>query len=220
MSLQSTNTSSVTMTNTSPLFGTAAMVNTALFAIMGVLVPWLLTGGLETPIVQSRPGDGCSTRAGLDKLDLFYFIPGGRGYNTSESPETSNLYVAGEGYRQCWQRNSMVEDTGASTEPKSTTCARVDGRILDRLSVRVTHQPASSISFTNRTCLGEVSQFQLLHENLTFRDYGINTASSATLLHSRRLTCTPLPELPVFVVIIKIDLDSGRIPPGGGDQLK
>jgi len=221
MSLPSTNTSSVTMTKTSPLFGIVAMVNTTLFVIMGVLVPWLLTGGLETPIVQSRLGDGCSsTVAGLDKYLFNSFTPGGKGYGTSETPETSNLYVAGERYRQCWQQKFMDEGTGAGAKRKISSCARVDGPILDRPSIRISHQPASCTSFTNRTCLGQLSQFQLVQENLTLRDYGINVANSATLLHSRRLTCTPLPELPVFVVENQMDSDFGRIAPGSGDQVK
>lgn len=52
-----------------------------------------------------------------------------------------------------------------------------------------------SCPLSDETCLNGLSKFQVYHNNLTLRDYGLKVQSA--LRHSRGLTCTPL-ALPVL----------------------
>jgi len=185
-------TSSNGMTVTSPLFGTAAIVNTAIFVVMGVLIPWLLTGGLETPVVQSKPWNGCPVSGDIIENTEYYYTP-------SWFTSNLNLYVSIEKYRQCWQSLS-------NATPGQSSCSRVDGPIVDHPQVHTTYQP-TSCRVAEQTCVKNMSEFRVDHESLTLRDYGLNVESA--LRHSRRLTCTPL-DLPVFVVENQVWGDSFR----------
>ncbi|KAK4215202.1 hypothetical protein QBC37DRAFT_398792 [Rhypophila decipiens] len=164
---------------------------------MGVLVPWLLTGGLETPVVQSRLWEGCRTRPDSTRPNN-----GTSFFETSEITASLNFYRVMENYRQCWN------DGSASTW---SSCDRVDGPILDRPPVDVSHQP-DSCALTKQKCLKKLSEFQVGHQDLTLRDYGLNIPSA--LRHSCRLTCTPL-GLEVFIHQIE---DYSSYPMPGGNK--
>jgi len=47
------------MTSVSPWFGVSSLFTALLFLIIGALIPYYLTGGSGTPIVQTRASDTC-----------------------------------------------------------------------------------------------------------------------------------------------------------------
>ena len=56
------------MKSISPWFGAIAVGNLVIFLVLGILVPWALTGGLNPPLVQSRTWDGCYRHDGSSDL--------------------------------------------------------------------------------------------------------------------------------------------------------
>lgn len=151
------------MKSVSPWFGIIALANIAVFLALGALVPWLLTAGLETPLVQSRTWDGCLRNDGSNDL-------------SGKGEKEANL--AAIKYESCWFNRSGTRDS----------CRQGESIPLDRPIVHVSRNVICP--FTGSACHPDVKPLQLDHINLTFRDYGLNFDSR--LLYSHRLTCAPL----------------------------
>jgi len=159
------------MKSVSPWFGIIALGNLVVFLALGVLIPWFLTGGLETPVVQSRTWSGCYRYDGSNDLS-------GKG--------EKEAYLASNKYESCWFNTSRIPDS----------CRWGENIILDRPTMHVSRN--ISCPFARRACYPDTQPLQLNHVNLTLRDYGLNFDSR--LLHSRRLTCAPL-KLENFITI-------------------
>ncbi|KAM7217298.1 hypothetical protein V8F06_007355 [Rhypophila decipiens] len=147
----------------SPWFGIAVTVNVLVFIVLGVLLPWLLTSGLESPIVQSRTWDGCLRNDGSRDLS---------------GNADKEAYFAADKYDRCWFNTSGILDS----------CPPNDSILLDRPDLKVSYNV--SCPFAPGACHPDAPPLQLDYVKLTLRDYGVNIDSGLT--HSRRLTCAPL----------------------------
>ncbi|KAF4332665.1 hypothetical protein FBEOM_13536 [Fusarium beomiforme] len=150
------------MSSVSLWFGVVAMINIVIFFALSAVIPWALTGGLETPIVQSKTWDGCHPVNGSSYSD--------RGGTTAD--RAANIY------RRCWFNTTGILDS----------CGRQNGIIFDRPTMHISQDIACP--FVGAACHPNVRPIRLEHVNITLRDFGLNLKSS--LLFSSRLTCTPL----------------------------
>ena len=97
-----------TMVSVSPWAGIAALINLAAFMALEAVVPWALTGGLETPIVQSKQG----------RCD--------QGIDQAWNQPRPGFYAANK-YEKCWFNTSGI----------SSACGRENGILFDRPGVQV-----------------------------------------------------------------------------------
>jgi hypothetical protein len=156
-----------TMITVSPLFGIASVLAVAVFLSCEVVVPWLLTGSLETPIVQSQAWDRCYEND-----------------HTAVSLWTQEqiAYHAADKYQRCWFNTSLP----TSLLP---TCGRENGVLFDRPEMHV-RSTNISCPFSPKACRPGSSPLQLEYVNVSLRDVGLNVKSD--VLFSRRVTCSPL----------------------------
>ncbi|KAK2732003.1 hypothetical protein FQN57_003042 [Myotisia sp. PD_48] len=133
------------MPSISPWFGAISVINLIAFLALGTLVPWLLTQGLETPIVQSKYHNKCNSIGDIDKS------------------LRQDAYRASNIYHRCWYNVSSPSDS----------CTRQDGILLERPNMRVSRH--STCPFAKGICLKDVKSLQLEYLNLTVRTFGINT---------------------------------------------
>ena len=152
------------MTSVSPWFGMVAIVNAVLFLGMGIAVPWLLTGGLETPIVQSKPWRQCNE----------FNPPQSAFWGYDAALAASRLWY------DCW--------FNATGKEVRETCDRQRGFLMEHPKVHITLD--ADCPFAPEACHNRTAAIRLEYQNLTFRDFGFNR--EGYLGYSRRLTCSPL----------------------------
>jgi hypothetical protein len=96
------------MATISPWFGVAAILNLVAFASLGAVIPWALTGRLQTPVVQSQR---CHTD-----------IP-----RAARWTDEQTAYIANDKYQKCWFDKTEGSDA----------CAPENGILLDRPEMHV-----------------------------------------------------------------------------------
>jgi hypothetical protein len=90
------------MKSVSPWFGIAAVINLIAFICLGAVIPWVLTGGLGIPVIQSKAWDGCSHGMEANHFEI--------------------AYRSSDNYRNCWHNHSKIPEF----------CSQQDGALLDR----------------------------------------------------------------------------------------
>ncbi len=135
------------MTTISPWFGVAAILNLATLDSLGAVIPWALTGGLQTPVVQSKR---CY-----------------RGIHTAAEglTEEQKAYIANDKYQKCWFNKTELSDT----------CVPENGILVDRPEMHTSRN--LTCPFEEAACSPEARPLQLEYTNLTLRDVGLNVRS-------------------------------------------
>lgn len=147
----------------SPAFGALAIANLCAFAALGILVPWILSNGEETPMVRSRKSSSC----GPSKLF--------RRAASIRAADAADIF-----YRQCWNPSL---DPSELCEPGTTASVSTA-----RPPLHVSRDVVCP--FDDGTCLNETLAVRLQYSNLTSKDLGIN--SKGNIAFSHRLTCAPI----------------------------
>lgn len=136
-----------------PIFGVLAIANALVFLALGVILPWSLVGGNETPLVKSRKTDTC---VGLEMRN--------------EAPiKTANL--ADSFFKQCWY---SLTDT-------LTPCDRMEEISSFRLPLHISRE--SECPFPGNVCQNETQSLHLEHQYISPRLVGINSKSYVRVGH-------------------------------------
>ncbi|KAK3986381.1 hypothetical protein QBC44DRAFT_333407 [Cladorrhinum sp. PSN332] len=155
------------MITISPWFGVGAIFNLITFVVANIVVPWVLTNGLESPIVQTIQFTNHTEY---------------RGYHLESQLrlEWAQLgHTAARLYEKCWLNATDGTDL----------CGRENGIVLGRPTVHVSRDVPCP--FNSRSACGPNTRpLQLEYINMTLTDIGLNTKTEQLL--SRRLTCAPL----------------------------
>ncbi|KAF3934305.1 hypothetical protein ABW19_dt0206596 [Dactylella cylindrospora] len=147
------------------LFGVLALVNVLLFAAAGVLIPLLLTNGVETPLVRSRWTPLCDRR----RFDKFYGL---REQTTLHAPSL---------YELCWDKDNF------SLYDK-VECVNL---AIDNLSIVLAN--STNCPLPSNICFADGLLPQTLvirHHNITLRQLGLNSRSTLTMNHE--VSCAPI----------------------------
>ncbi|KAK6534955.1 hypothetical protein TWF281_006255 [Arthrobotrys megalospora] len=147
------------------LFGLVALVNGLRFIITGILLPLLLTSGIEAPLVKSRWTPLCDKR----RFDQ------GTSYRSDARSHGSGLYDL------CWDRDNL----SFFDKPECSSSA-IEG--LD-----ITIRNTSDCPFPTNICFADGPTPQVLtikHHNITLRQLGLNSRSMLSINHE--LSCSPL----------------------------
>ncbi|KAK4224478.1 hypothetical protein QBC38DRAFT_485374 [Podospora fimiseda] len=161
------------MATISPWFGVGAIINFLVFVVLGALVPWALTGGLETPVVQTDP-----TRRISSMYTAEYVARPPRQTPMDRWLERDDQ-TPSKMYQKCWFN---------ITDGVADVCEDERGILLDRPEVHSSR--GGKCPYFKDACITGILPLQLEYINLTVRDLGINSNSNQLL--SRRLTCAPL----------------------------
>lgn len=133
--------------------GVIALINIILFVTLGILLPWSLSGGLETPVVRSRRTESCIGYE--DRGDVF----------------ETNAHLADGVYKRCWYNRTESDNP----------CGRMDGILDDRPQLILSKQ--SECPFPGDVCQLEHGSVQLEHRNLSLRQFGVNSKSKVLMSH-------------------------------------
>jgi len=146
----------------SPFMGVAAIGNGIVFVILGILIPYTLTGGLETPVVRSRSTDSCTS------------------YDKAYEMKEKNAQMADLRFTQCWHNQ------------QTSSCGSMNGIFNDRPALSVERGacifPEEACLKSPEAVTGYAVRLQ--HSNISARQLGVNSKSPVVMNH--RLTCSPL----------------------------
>lgn len=142
-----------TIESITPWTGVAAIANMACFIILGVLLPWTLTGGLETPAVRSKMTDTCI------------------GYEDRPEAFENNARLADSLFKQCWFNRSSG----------SNPCGSMDGVSNERPLLEISR--VEGCIFPGDICSDYAKPIRLKHSLMPLRQFGINSKSRVLLSH-------------------------------------
>lgn len=137
----------------SPWIGVVAIANIVLFIGLGIVLPWTLSGGMETPIVRSRETDSCL------------------GVDYKWEAKDKNAQLADNLYQRCWYNIST----------DSNPCGRPDGILNDRPVLWMSR--IDECPFSGNSCKNSTIGVRLEHRNITPRHYGLNLKSRILTSH-------------------------------------
>jgi hypothetical protein len=121
------------MKGISVLFGIVALVNIMVYTAAGVILPWALAGGNETPVVKSKATDSCT---GSEPIGLRLVTIAG---------------LADSFYKQCWLDRVDLPDACAGIRPISGVRPVLWGKF------------DSHCPFSGNICIENTSSASLLH---------------------------------------------------------
>ncbi|KAK6362285.1 hypothetical protein TWF730_005981 [Orbilia blumenaviensis] len=147
------------------LFGLVALINSVGFIATGILMPLLLTSGVEAPLVRTRWTPLCDKR----RFDIGVWV------QTDARSHGSGLYDL------CWD----VDNLCLFDKPECSS-STIEG-------LEITLRNTTDCPFPENICFADGNTPQVLtikHYNITLRQLGLNSRSRVTINHE--ISCSPL----------------------------
>lgn len=136
-----------------PWFGMVAIANIMIFLALGIILPWSLVGGIETPLVKSRKTNSC---VGLEMRD-------------DTAVKTANL--ADSFFKQCWYNLTDIP----------APCDRMEEISSYRLPLHISRE--SECPFPGDVCQNQTQPVRLEHQYISPRLVGVNSRSQMRVSH-------------------------------------
>ncbi|KAH8764798.1 hypothetical protein BGZ57DRAFT_1007202 [Hyaloscypha finlandica] len=134
-----------------PCIGFIASLNILGFVILGIILPWSLSGGVESPLVLAR-GTGECVR-----------------YEYSLEGASEDSMLADQTFRQCWNNQTRL--------PKP--CTVMDGILAERPKIEISREDICP--FLGDICKNNIRPVSFEYKHLSLRDFGVHSTSKVLL---------------------------------------
>jgi F0F1-type ATP synthase membrane subunit c/vacuolar-type H+-ATPase subunit K len=134
-----------------PCIGFIASLNILGFVILGIILPWSLSGGVESPLVLAR-GTGECVR-----------------YEYSFESAFEESMLADQTFRQCWNNPTRL----------SNLCTSMDGILAQRPKIEISREDICP--FLGDICKNNIRPVSFEYKHLSLRDFGVHSTSKVLL---------------------------------------
>ena len=134
-----------------PCIGFIASLNILGFVILGIILPWSLSGGVESPLVLAR-GTGECVR-----------------YEYSSENAFDDSMLADQTFRQCWNNQTRL----------SKPCLIMDGILAERPKIEISREDICP--FLGDICKNNIRPVSFEYKHLSLRDFGVHSTSKVLL---------------------------------------
>jgi hypothetical protein len=134
-----------------PCIGLIASLNILGFVILGIILPWSLSGGVESPLVLAR-GTGECVR-----------------YEYSFEGAYEDSMLADQTFRQCWNNQTHL----------SKPCTIMDGILAERPKIEISREDICP--FLGDICKNNIRPVSFEYKHLSLRDFGVHSTSKVLL---------------------------------------
>jgi hypothetical protein len=131
--------------------GFIASLNVLGFVILGIILPWSLSGGVESPLVLAR-GTGECVR-----------------YEYSPRRASEDSLLADRTFRQCWNNQTRL----------SNLCTSMDGILAQRPKIEISREDVCP--FLGDVCQKDIRPVSFEYKHLSLRDFGVHSTSKVLL---------------------------------------